>query len=81
MQSREYDVIYIDPNDLHQKQNGMPLVTRALNAKGQQGLEALTVIDLENTRKAILFKRPCQAPPTPDALADSAHNAGVTGER
>jgi hypothetical protein len=77
----EYDVIYIDPNDPQQKQNGMPLVTRALNRRGQQGWEALTVIDLANIRKAMLFKRPSQAPPTPDALADPAHDAGVTGAR
>ena len=56
MQTWEYDVIYIDPNDLHQKQNEIPLATRALNRKGQQGWEALTVVDLDNARKAILFK-------------------------
>jgi hypothetical protein len=72
MQTWECDVIYVDPNDLHQKQNEMPLLTRTLNRRGQQGWEALT---------AILFKRPCQAPPTPGDLADSAHDAGVTGER
>ena len=31
MQAGEYDMIYIDPDDLHQKQNGTPLATRALH--------------------------------------------------
>jgi len=31
MQAWEYDVIYIDPNDLHKKQGSTPLATRALN--------------------------------------------------
>ena len=81
MQTWEYDVIYIDPKDLHQAQNGTPLATRSLNRKGQQGWEALTVVDLENARKAILFKRPCQAPAPPGAVADSMRDAGLAGER
>ena len=81
MQAWEYDVIYIDPKDLHQKQNEIPLATRALNRKGQQGWEALTVVDLDNARKAILFKRPCPAPAASDALADSMRDAAVAGER
>jgi hypothetical protein len=78
MQAWEYDVIYIDPNDLHQKQNGTPLATRALNRKGQQGWEALTVIDLDNARKAILFKRPCERGSLTEALDDSTQPAGAT---
>ena len=81
MQTWEYDVIYIDPKDLHQKQNEIPLATRALNRKGQQGWEALTVVDLDNARKAILFKRPCPGPAASDALADSVRDAAVAGER
>jgi hypothetical protein len=78
MQAWEYDVIYIDPNDLHQKQNGTPLATRALNRMGQQGWEALTVVDLDNSRKAILFKRPCEQGAPTEALADSTHPVGAT---
>ena len=59
MHAWEYDVIYIDPKDLHQKQNGTPLATRALNRMGQQGWEAVAMIDMESGRKAVLFKRPC----------------------
>ncbi len=79
MQAWEYDVIYIDPNDLFQKQNGTPLATRLLNRMGQQGWEALTVIDLDNARKAILFKRPCERVNlTTEAIDDSTQPAGAT---
>jgi len=81
MQAWEYDVIYIDPNDLHQKQNGTPLATRALNRMGQQGWEAVTMVDLENSRKAVLFKRPCEGQTVTDAVAASRHPAGVAGPR
>ena len=79
MQAWEYDVIYIDPNDLHQKQNGTPLATRALNRMGQQGWEAVAMVDLASARKAVLFKRPCAAQSATDALADSGHSASGTG--
>ena len=78
MQAWEYDVIYINPNDLHQKENGTPLATRALNRMGQQGWEALSVIDLENARKAILFKRPREQGTLTEVLDDSTHPAGAT---
>ena len=78
MQAWEYDVIYIDPNDLHQKQNGTPLATRALNRMGQQGWEAVAMVDMESGRKAVLFKRPCAEHSATDALADSGHPAGGT---
>ena len=78
MQAWEYDVIYIDPNDLHQKQNGTPLATRALNRMGQQGWEAVAMVDLESARKAVLFKRPCAKQSATDALADAGHPASGT---
>jgi hypothetical protein len=81
MQAWEYDVIYIDPNDLHQKQNGTPLATRALNRMGQQGWEAVTMVDLESSRKAVLFKRPCDGQTTTDAVAASGHPDGVDRSR
>ena len=71
MQAWEYDVIYIDPNDLHHHQDATPLATRALNRMGQQGWEAVAMIDMESSRKAVLFKRPCEQQTTTDALADS----------
>lgn len=70
MQAWEYDVIYIDPNDLHHKQNGTPLATRALNRMGQLGWEAVAIVDLESSRKAVLFKRPYEGQTATDALAD-----------
>ena len=73
MQAWEYDVVYIDPNDLHQGQGSTPLATRALNRIGQQGWEAVTMIDVANARKAVLFKRPCARQSATDALADSGH--------
>jgi hypothetical protein len=73
MQAWEYDVVYIDPNDLHQKQNGTPLATRALNRMGQQGWEAVAMVDLANARKAVLFKRPCAKQSATDAPADTGH--------
>jgi hypothetical protein len=78
MQAWEYDVIYVDPNDLHQKHIGTPLATRALNRMGQQGWEAVAMVDMESGRKAVLFKRPCAQQSATDALADSGHPAGVT---
>jgi hypothetical protein len=60
MKAWEYDVIYINPNDLHHNQNETPLATRALNRMGQQGWEAVAMVDLECARKAVLFKRPCE---------------------
>jgi hypothetical protein len=75
MQAWEYDVVYIDPNDLHQKQTGTPLATRALNRMGQQGWEAVAMVDLANVRKAVLFKRPCVKQSATDALADTGHPA------
>ena len=81
MQAWEYDVIYIDPNDLHQKQTGTPLATRALNRMGQQGWEAIAVVDLDSARKAILFKRACRTQTSTDALADSGHYVGLPSER
>jgi len=69
MQAWEYDVIYIDPDDLHQKQNGTPLATRAMNRMGQQGWEAVAMVDLESSRKAVLFKRPCDGQTETGALA------------
>ena len=77
MQSWEYDVIYINPSDLHHKQIGTPLATRALNRMGQQGWEAVAMIDMESGRKAVLFKRPCAEHSATDALADAGHPAGV----
>ena len=71
MQAWEYDVIYIDPNDLRGKQNGTPLATRALSRMGQQGWEAVAMVDLESSRKAVLFKRPCEGQAPTDALAGS----------
>ena len=73
MQAWEYDVIYIDPNDLHQGQGSTPLATRALNRMGQQGWEAVAMVDLASARKAVLFKRPCAGHSATDALADSGH--------
>jgi hypothetical protein len=81
MQAWEYDVIYIDPNDLHQKQNGTPLATRALNRMGQQGWEAVAMVDLESSRKAVLFKRPAEVQATADAVAASGHPDGVVRSR
>jgi hypothetical protein len=81
MQAWEYDVIYIDPNDLHQKQNGTPLATRALNRMGQQGWEAVAMVDLESSRKAVLFKRPCDGQTATDAVAASGHPDDVAGPR
>jgi hypothetical protein len=81
MQAWEYDVIYIDPNDLHQKHNGIPLATRALNRLGQQGWEAVAMVDMESSRKAVLFKRPCEQQTATDALADSGHPPGATRAR
>jgi len=55
MQAWEYDVIYIDPNDLHQKQVGTPLATRAMNRMGQQGWEAVAMAGrITRRKKAIL---------------------------
>ena len=71
MQAWEYDVIYIDPNDLNQKQNGTPLATRALNRMGQQGWEVVAMVDLESSRKAVLFKRPREGQTATDVLASS----------
>ena len=71
MQAWEYNVIYIDPNDLHQQQNGTPLATRALNRMGQQGWEVVAMVDLESSRKAVLFKRPCEGQTATDVLANS----------
>ena len=79
MQAWEYDVIYVDPNDLHQKQIGIPLATRALNRMGQAGWEAVAMVDMESGRKAVLFKRPCAKQSATDALADSGHPANGTG--
>ena len=71
MQAWEYDVIYIDTNDLRQKQNGTPLATRALNRMGQQGWEVVAMVDLESSRKAVLFKRPCEEQTATDVHATS----------
>ena len=65
MQTWEYDVIYVDPNDLHHQQPGVPLAIRALNRLGQQGWEAISMVDMESGRKAVLFKRPCEQPSAP----------------
>lgn len=81
MQAWEYDVIYIDPNDLHQKQNGTPLATRALNRMGQQGWEAVAMVDLESSRKAVLFKRPCDGQTVAGAVAASGHPDGMARSR
>ena len=81
MQAREYDVIYIDPNDLRGKQNGTPLATRALDRMGQQGWEAVAMVDLESSRKADLFKLPYEGQTATDALADSGHPASGTRAR
>jgi hypothetical protein len=78
MQTWEYDVIYIDQNDLHQKQNGTPLATRALNRMGQQGWEVVAMVDLDNARKAVLFKRSCEQQAATTVLADAAHPVGAT---
>lgn len=80
MQTWEYDVIYIDPNDLHQKLLTTPLATRAMNRMGQQGWEAIAVVDLEGARKAILFKRPCTEQNATDDLADAKHDVGTVRE-
>jgi hypothetical protein len=58
MQTWEYSVIYLDPDDFQDKLDAVPLATRALNRMGQQGWEALAVLDMDKARKAILFKRP-----------------------
>jgi hypothetical protein len=58
MQTWEYSVIYLDPKDFQDKLDAVPLATRALNRMGQQGWEALAVLDMDKARKAILFKRP-----------------------
>lgn len=81
MHAWEYDVILINPNDLHQGQTGTPLATRALNRMGQQGWEAVSMVDLEGTRKAVLFKRPCAQATTTDTLADSGHPGGFSPAR
>ena len=70
MQTWEYDVIYIDPADLHHKQLGVPLATRALNRMGQQGWEAISMVDMESGRKAVLFKRPGDQPSATTQGAD-----------
>ena len=81
MQAWEYDVIYIDPNDLHHKQIETPLATRALNRMGQQGWEAVAMIDMESGRKAVLFKRPCEGQAATDAPAGPSQAAGGIGTR
>ena len=63
-------MIYIDPNDLHHKQLGVPLATRALNRMGQQGWEAVSMVDMESGRKAVLFKRPGDQPEAATPAAD-----------
>ena len=73
MQTWEYDVMYIDPNDLHQKPMTTPLATRAMNRMGQQGWEAIAIMDLEGARKAILFKRPCTEQSPTGTPADSTN--------
>ena len=78
MQAWEYDVIYIDPNDLRGKQNGTPLATRALNRMGQQGWEAVAMVDLESSRKAVLFKRPCEGQAATDVHAQSRRSNAQT---
>lgn len=60
IQTWEYDAIYIDPNDLHHQQLGVPLAIRALNRMGQQGWEAVSMVDMGSGRKAVLFKRPVE---------------------
>ena len=60
MQAWDYHVIYINLDDFQHKQNDVPIATRALNQMGQQGWEAVAVVDMDNSRKAILFKRPRQ---------------------
>jgi hypothetical protein len=60
MQTWEYSVIYLDPDDFQKKENEIPIATRALNRMGQQGWEAFAVLDMDKARKAILFKRPGQ---------------------
>ena len=81
MQAWEYDVIYIDPKDLHHHEAGTPLATRALNRMGQQGWEAVAMIDMENARKAVLFKRPCAPQSQTQALADSGHPSNAVRVR
>jgi hypothetical protein len=66
---------------LHQKQNRTPLATRALNRMGQQRWEAVAMLDLESSRKAVLSKRPCEQRILTEALADSTHPAGATRAR
>ena len=60
MQTWEYHVIYVNPDDFQHKQNAVAIATRAMNRMGQQGWEAFAVVDMEGLRKAILFKRPRQ---------------------
>jgi hypothetical protein len=62
MQAWEYHVIYLDPDDFQHKQNGVPIATRALNRLGGEGWEVVAVVDMEASRKALLFKRPIQTP-------------------
>jgi hypothetical protein len=62
MQAWEYHVIYLDPDDFQRKQNGVPIATRALNRLGGEGWEAVAVVDMDTSRKALLFKRPIQTP-------------------
>jgi hypothetical protein len=77
MQAWEYDMIYIDPNDLHHQQSGIPLATRALNRLGQQGWEAVAMVDLASSRKAVLFKRPCEQHVAPEARETPASPTGA----
>ena len=73
----EYHVIYLDPDDFQHKQNGIPIATRALNRMGEVGWEAVAVVDMEKSRKAILFKRPGQAGTESATPPDAEQAAGV----
>jgi hypothetical protein len=77
MQAWEYHVIYLDPDDFQHKQNGVPIATRALNRMGEGGWEAVAVIDMEQSRKAILFKRPGQESTETVTPPDAKQAAGV----
>jgi hypothetical protein len=58
VQTWEYHVIYLNLDDFQQKQNQIPIATRALNRLGEQGWESYAVVDMDTSRKALLFKRP-----------------------
>ena len=84
MQAWEYHVIYLDPDDFQHKQNGVPIATRALKRLGEERWEAVAVVDLDTSRKALLFKRPksdCSSPNAAQAVQTLSGRVSALFER